>query len=112
MVYYTKAPLIPSKGAVFAMLASLYMRIFFRRTIGKYCIYHFRKQNVLHVFVYSLFIYIVRNYIKHRTNTIKADYYRRAVEGVEGMDNQPEYKITFSIPLKKGETLASSLLSS
>ena len=33
---------------------------------------------------------------------MKADYYRRAVEGAEKMDKQPEYNVTFSIPLKEG----------
>ena len=53
-------------------------------------------------FITVLCIVSFRNFIKHSKNTVKADYYRRAVEGAEKMDKQPEYNVTFSIPLKEG----------
>ncbi|XP_052779465.1 voltage-dependent calcium channel subunit alpha-2/delta-3-like [Mya arenaria] len=40
-------------------------------------------------------------FILNNTDTLEAVYYRRAIEGVERMDKQPQYNFTYSVPIGK-----------
>jgi hypothetical protein len=53
-------------------------------------------QGILFTIFYS---HYCSGFILNNTNTLDALYYKRAIEGVE---SNPEYRFTFSVPSGKG----------